>query len=232
MKFFIIGTILIVICVVLIILLIVSIYMNNSTSAINRPISAICNPNELMQAYIQDLPSNPDCPTFQNKFVSSHDTVSGTISLFEKNLRADSNCCWFSNDVQQRTKIERPFILNAIIPPAPDLTLEQLNQKPYLFRNGFITEINPSCNENCISIQRVQDNRYAITKSPVSGSGVQIILGNRGELERVMFGTTSVVNYQNGRYSIIPDIEVPPVVQLIVDIYNSRRVFLPVPRMS
>lgn len=231
MNFFIIGIVLIVFCVIAVILIILSIYKNNSSSSINRPISAICNPNELMQAYIQDIPSNPECPSFENKYVVSHGE-SGVIQLFEKNLRADLNCCWFSNEVQQRTRIELPFILNANIPPAPDLTLEQLNQKPYLFRNGFITDINPSCQESCISIQRVQDNRYSIIKSPVPAPGVQVLLSNQGELERVTFNGASVVTRQNGRYVIIPDVEVPAVVQLIVEIYNSSRLFLPIPRMS
>lgn len=233
MKFFVTSIVFIALGVTVIVLIIYSLYRNNTTSRIRTPTSAICNPNELLQAYIQDLPSQGECPNFENRYITS-DTSSG-IQLFDKSLRADESCCWFSNEVEQRTVIPNPFICNAVIPGFPNISIEQINQKPWSYRNGFITATNPSCGAGCVSVQRIRDDRYAVISAPTisssSSQNVEVILGpSCSQLKDIRFNNRSAIIISEGQY--VPVDGVPDIVQIICDIYNANRRFLPIPRVS
>ena len=123
-----------------------------------NPNSVVCNPDDVLQAWIQGTPNRPICPAFTNNYVIAGDE----IQMFEKPFVVDStnNCCYFSNEASSLKYFSNPWICiantqnNNINEP---FTLDELNQKPYGFNNNAVIFLVPPCqnNENnCVGLIR------------------------------------------------------------------------------
>lgn len=228
MKFIYLGIAGILIFVVLIIILIINLIQLNIVKD-NTPRTAVCNPESLLSAWIRGENNTIGCPQFSNNLVVSN-TEDG-FQLFRKDLRADERCCWFSENTEQRNLIDTPDICNAVI--SGNLTLNQLNQKPYRFINNSIQIINPSCDTNpvCMSVRRRRDDTYNITKSisGIPGVPIDIQLDEGCSLLRdIKLNNESILQTTiDGRY-VVPD-DAPENAKIIVNLYNTGDRFLPVP---
>lgn len=104
-----------------------------------------CSPTDLLEAYIQNYPPRESCPEFTNDLVVGDD-----LKLYEKEFKVGDGCCWFSNEITQRTLISNPWICDG---SSRAFTLNELNTKPYFYDGIQTIFINPPCDNdpNCIS---------------------------------------------------------------------------------
>lgn len=148
--------------IVLIILLVVVLhqYINlppiPKTSNGPDPNTVECSPDDVLFAWIQGLSNREGCQSFTNNYVIANSVA--PFSMFEKNFIATRTstgrqCCYFSNDPNQRSLYPVPWICigNSI---GSVYTLQELNDKPYVYNNGTITYVTPPCDDddNCIGL--------------------------------------------------------------------------------
>lgn len=109
-----------------------------------------CNEADVLDAYVFDYPSKPNCPPWTNNFLVDNDYY-----LYEKELN-DNGCCGYSNNPSDRYQYENPWICvgNST---GYKYTVSELNQKPYLTNGNSVTYITPQCvsgthTDGCISL--------------------------------------------------------------------------------
>lgn len=135
------------------------------------PNTVYCSEDDVLQAWIMGYSNRESCPEFTNNFVVNND-----YNLYEKYFLVDptSQCCWYSNDADQRTLISEPWVCNGYMyKPTPN----ELNLKPYWYNGQAILYINPTCDDDpdCISMVRagVADGTTA-TANGITGSPIGV----------------------------------------------------------
>jgi hypothetical protein len=153
-----------------------------------------CSEDDILEAYIRGYPSRESCPPFTNNYVVGDD-----FNMYEKFFQVDSvnDCCWYSNEVNQRELFPNPWICNGLT--VGQFTLNELNVKPYFFDGVTTFYPNPSCDENpnCISMIRA-----GLQASPVSGpnpdTGSTPEESSLGIYKVTKFRTESTNTYEGG----------------------------------
>lgn len=119
----------------------------------NKDEIVICNRDEILDKWIRNIPARSTCPEYTNELV-----VKSDYNLYKKGVSTLNDCCFFSDESVE--KIDRPGVCNGILLfnrsnlDEPQFSIQELNQKPYNYRNGIVTLTNPSCdqNEDCLEI--------------------------------------------------------------------------------
>lgn len=126
--------------------------LNQPPPNTNNPNSVQCNPNDVLQAWIENTPNRPVCPSFTNNYVIAGDD----IQMFEKAFIADpqTGCCYFSNNSSQATYFPNPWICIGTTTETV-FTLNQLNEDPYGFNNNQVVFLIPPCEgieDDCVGL--------------------------------------------------------------------------------
>jgi len=121
------------------------------------PNVVVCDSNQVLDAYVFGYPNKPGCPAWTNDLLVAED-----YRLYLRDFIASPDCCYFSNQPQEKKLIPRPFICVAK-EGKPAFTLQQLNANPYVTNGLTVSYTVPACNgvENCFSLVQ-SDGKYIL----------------------------------------------------------------------
>lgn len=200
-----------------------------------NPNQVACSQDALLQAWIQGIPSKPNCPPFVNNYA----IVGDNIQMFQNNFQVDvaTQCCWFSQLSSQQTYFPNPWICISNVNGTP-FTLDQLNQDPYSYNAGTITYLVPPCESNlsqCIGLIWFQNSGQNALYKVFLFNGTSNNL-NSADFSDVVFEVSPdclsliqvTMNSQviaNGTQLTVPEDQVPSFVPTILSLFSSGRFY-------
>lgn len=150
-------------------------YITTSTSTPDYPGNE-CSPDQVLYAWIWNLPPNGICPPYVNNLLVSNGILYQRAFISNN----ESGCCYFSQgDDALVSLVPLPSILIGMTQGKP--TDNDLNQKPYTTVGNSIKYIVPYCDTNGYCIEY----------------GLVSVSGNKGTYKVVKFGVPYIDDSQS-----------------------------------